>query len=82
MAKRPLIEMTRDIIMDEQKGIKLAILVKTAKAKGITGDALEQKIEFWIEKLDKGEWIPGTPWNIPATHRQGIMDHFNTIIES
>lgn len=58
---------------------KLDALVKAAKAKGMVGD-LEVKIAFWTAKLEKGEWVPGTPWNIPTNQKPHIIARYNEML--
>lgn len=58
---------------------KLDALVKAAKAKGMVGD-LKGKIAFWADKLEKREWIPGPPWNIPASQKPYIIAYYNDVM--
>lgn len=58
---------------------KLDALVKAAKAKGMIGD-IKVKIAFWTDKLEKGEWIPGTPWNILARQKPYTIAHYNDVM--
>ena len=68
------------IVLNGLQKHRLNLLINTAKSKGISGCILDNKIVDWTEKLSRNQWIPGTPWNIPQSHKAHIAGHVNNVI--
>ena len=40
-------------------------------------ELMENLSEEQKEKIRKGEYVEGAPWNIPNSHHPAIIKHFN-----
>lgn len=68
------------IVLNGVQKHRLNLLINTAKNKGISGSILDNKIADWTNKLSNNQWIPGTPWNIPQSHKACIAGYVNNVI--
>lgn len=64
-------------MLDKTASKRLGILIKTATAKG--KPATDQQIDQWEKASQNKQWIPGTPWNIPQSHRKHIIVHLKDV---